>query len=266
MKFLFVLLMVMTAAHAQTSSEYLRLFDQKVYSLKTKGVKDFVVDISSPKLTQDLSEQKTFGNVKKLIFRAYWTANPERLAIEVIGLPEGFVEAKEQLKASILPVVENILPMTMEQRFPGYKIAPGKKAKTFMATDSTGVAPIPSYEIVFDSQDRLTQITGYPPLGSNQTEFIYEKKAFSDGKWVLSSVVTTTEQGGQTVTNSRKLSYGSSQGVGTLSSVTIETEIKGDAANQKPVSQSDVVHFENYQINSGAAFRYFLNDADKASP
>ena len=39
-----------------------------------------------------------FGKVNEVIFRTYWTANPERVAIEVIGLPEGFKEIKEELK------------------------------------------------------------------------------------------------------------------------------------------------------------------------
>lgn len=267
MKILLSFFLLMTfSAWAQKPTEYLNLFDNKIYSLKTKGVKDFVVDITSTKLTKQINEQKTFGNVKKLVFRTYWTANPERLAIEVLGLPEGFLEAKEGLKASMLSVLDNLLPMTLPQRFAGYKFSAGKKPGLFMATDTTGLAPVPSYELHFDSQDRLTKIVGHPALGTTSTDLMYEKKAFSDGKWVLTSSVTSSSQGGGTLTSSRKLDYSSTQGIGTLASVALETEQKWEKGDAKPVSQSDVVVFENYQINSGAAFKYFLNEADKVQP
>lgn len=267
MKFLTALLVLLSlTAFAQDPAEYFNLFDNKVYSLKTKGVKDFVVDITSSKLTEQINDQKTFGLVKKVIFRTYWTANPERLAIEVIGMPEGFQEAKESLKASILPLMDNVLPMTMTQRFPGYKFTAGSKPKEFIATDTTGIAPIPSYVIRFDNQDRLTQIIGNRPVGTSSMDLLYEKKAFTDGKWALTLATNTASENGQTITSSRKVNYGTSQGMGIVSSVVLTTEQKWENPKLKPISQSDEVKFENYKINSGEAFKFFLGDADKPAP
>lgn len=255
---LFILVTLPTLAADQ--GEYLKFFDSKVYSLKTKGVKDFTVEISSSKLTKQLNDLKSFGEIKNLKFKLYWTANPERLDIEIIGLPDGFLQLKDELRASILPVIDNLLPMTLAQRFPGYKFTAGKEKATILATDTTGLAPIPSYTLEFDSQDRLIKIVGNRPLGTQEIDFIFEKKAFTDGKWALISVESEVSDNGQTIKIIRKLNYGSTQGIGTLSSVDMTTEQSLKKEGAKPVSQSDHIEFSNYQINSGAAFKHFLSD------
>lgn len=241
--------------------EYLKFFDTKVYSLKSKGVKDFTVEVSSSKLTEQLNELKSFGQVKNLRFKLYWTANPERFDIEVLGLPDGFLQLKDELRASLLPLLDNLLPMTLAQRFPGYKFATGKEKATITATDTSGLAPIPSYTLQFDAQDRLIKIVGNRPLGSQEIDFNFEKKAFTDGKWALQSVVTETSEAGVTVKSTRKLSYGSTQGIGTLSSVEMTTEQTLKRDGPKPPVQTDQVEFKNYQINTGEAFKHFLSES-----
>lgn len=267
MKALLLSLVLFTfAAQAEEPLAYFTLFDNKVYSLKTKGVKDFVVDLSSSKLTGQINEQKTFGVVKKVIFRAYWTQNPERLDIEVLGLPEGFHEAKAQLISSMIPMMDNILPMTVAQRFPGYKFSATAKPKEFTATDSSGVAPVPSYLLRFDEQDKLTEVIANRHVGSSQMTFNYEKKAFTDGKWAMEQSSSKSSENGQTITSSRKLTYGSSQGIGVVSSVTLTTEQKLDKGDSKPVTQSDEIKFENYKINTGEGLKHFLSEAQKSTP
>lgn len=259
--FALLLSLLSFSAFAADIGEYLKFFDSKVYSLKTKGVKDFTVEVASSRLTKQLNDLKSFGEIKNLKFKIYWTANPERLDIEVIGLPDGFQQLKDELKASILPLMDNLLPMTLTQRFPGYKFTSGKEKSTILATDSTGLAPIPSYSLQFDSQDRLIKIVGNRPLGTQEIDFTFEKKAFTDGKWALVSVVTETVDAGQTISVTRKLNYGTTQGIGTLSSVEITTEQVLSKEGAKPVAQSDQIEFYNYQINSGAAFKHFLSDS-----
>src|SRR4051812_30662915 len=100
MKALFGLLLFTTLSYAQDPMAYIKNFESKVYSLKNKGVKDFVVDIENPQLTKQLNDQQVFGKLKEVYFRLYWTAEPMRLNMDVMGLPEGFVEVKEELKAS----------------------------------------------------------------------------------------------------------------------------------------------------------------------
>lgn len=252
-----VILLSSFSTIAQDHKTYFGLYDRKVYSLKTKGVKDFVVDVKSSDLTQKVNDQKIFGNVKDLIFRVHWTLVPERLAVDIVGLPEGFFEAKNQLRASFLPLLDNLLPMPIEQRFPGYKILAGTTPKNFVATDSSGLAPIPKYLLKFDELDRLIDITGQKPVGSWSMNWAYDKKAFSEGKWVIGQVTVTNTEGGQTIKTSRKLNYGSVQGIGVLTEVVLTVE----QIAEKTTRAEETIEFTNYKINTGEGMRYFLGDS-----
>lgn len=251
------------SAWGQDPTAYLNAFDAKIYSLKSKGVKDFVVDIQSSKLTKQLDEQMIFGKVKEVTFRTYWTANPERLAIEIIGLPEGFKEVKEDLKNSVLSVMDNILPSTTAQRFSGYKFQVGAAPKEFLAKDTTGIATIQSYVLKFDKEDKLSEVVGNKAVGSLVLIPKYEKESFTDGKLVLKSLRTTTSENGQTAVVKKVLGYGTSQGIGVVTRVTTSTEQKSAAPGAKPLNSEESVDFKNYKINSGAAFKYFLGSESK---
>jgi predicted HAD superfamily phosphohydrolase YqeG len=64
MKFFVVLFLFSLGAIAQEPSTYLKIFDSKVYSLKTKGVKDFVVDLENTRLTKQINDQQSFGKIE----------------------------------------------------------------------------------------------------------------------------------------------------------------------------------------------------------
>ncbi|WP_408098455.1 hypothetical protein ACJVC5_05965 [Peredibacter sp. HCB2-198] len=262
MKALLCLLFVTsTAAFAQDPGTYLKNFDNKVYSLKSKGVADFVVDIESSKLTKQMNDQQVFGKVKEVVFRTYWTAKPERLAIEVEGLPEGFKEVKEELKASLLGMMDNLLPPTMAQRFPNYKLSNGTNPKEILAQDTSGAAPIPSFVLKFDKDDKLTEVVGQRPIGTLVISPVYVKESFTDGRYVLKEQTTVSTEGGQTVTIKKELDYGNSQGIGVLTGVEVTTEQKGQSG--KPVSSTEKLTFKNYKINTGDALKYFLGEGTK---
>lgn len=265
MKALLCFLLLLSSAYAQDPSAYLKSFDAKVYSLKSKGVKDFVVDIENAKLTKNLNDQQLFGKVEELIFRVYWTANPERLAIEVVGLPQGFKEVKEDLKMAIMGVVESLIPQSMEQKFSGYKFSPGATAREIMAKDTSGIAPVPSFLLKFDEQDKLIEVRGVKPIGTLIVKPKYEKESFSDGKLVLKEQTTTTSENGQTLIMTKELEYGDSQGIGVLTEVEASTEHRSSQEEAKPMTTKESITFKNYKINSGDALKYFLGES-KAAP
>lgn len=249
---------------SQDPTVYLNNFEAKVYSLKTKGVKDFVVDIESSKLTKQMNDQMIFGKVNEVVFRTYWTANPERIAIEVLGLPEGFKEIKEELKLTMMSVMDNLIPLPTVQRFAGYKFHSGSTPKEFVAQDSTGIAMIQSYVLQFDNQDRLVNVIGKKPIGTLTITPKYEKESFADGKWVLHSMSTESAENGQTVKVVKELDYGRHQGIGVLTEVKITTE-QGPGGNSKPLISEEELEFKNYKINTGEALKYFLGETSKAA-
>lgn len=255
-------LFVTLTTWAQDPKAYLTVFDNKVYSLKTKGVQDFTVDIESSRLTKYVNDQMIFGKIPKLTFRTYWTSNPERMAIEVIGLPEGFKEVKEELKMSILAQMDYLLPMTSENRFNGYQFS-SQGNKEILAQDKSGLAPIPSYILKFDATDKLVEIIGRKPIGTFQILNNYEKDSFADGKWVLKTQTTTSSESGQTLTIKKVFTYGDSQGIGVLSKVNLSTLQKWDNPKIKSVEQEESLTYKNYKINAGEALKYFLGEQKK---
>ncbi len=248
---------------AQDPISYLNEFDKKVYSLKTKGVQDFIVDVESNKLTQQINEQGIFGRVNKLTFRVYWTANPERLAIDVLGLPEGFREVKEEMKYGVLQQLELLLPQTIVKKFTGYKFTPNPGTKDLIAKDVSGIASIPVFILKFDNQDKLQEIVGKKPVGTMNTAVSYEKESFADGKYVLKNQTTTVNENGQTITVKKELKYGNSNGTGVLSSVTTTTQTQIENSKAKPFILSETLSFDNYKINTGGAMKWFLGSEGK---
>lgn len=266
MKALLCFIFVISSAFAQDPAAYLKGFDGRIYSLKSKGVNNFIVDIESSKLTKQMNDQQMFGKVEELIFRVYWTSNPERLAIEVNGLPDGFREIKEELKLSILGQIDNLLPQPTAAKFAGYKFVQGSKPKEIQAQDTTGLAPIPSFTLKFDEQDKLTEVIGHKPIGTMNVKPVYSKESFADGKLVLMEQTSVTQENGQSITVRKELDYGKSQGIGVLTEVTVTTEQKSDTTNAKPTSVRETLEFKNYKINDGEALKYFLGDAKEAAP
>jgi hypothetical protein len=266
MKALLVSLFMISSAFAQDSAEYLKNFDSKIYSLKSKGVDNFVVDIRSSKITKQLNDQQIFGKVEDVIFRTYWTAKPERLAIEIVGLPEGFKEVKDDLKGSILTVVENLIPPTFAQQFNGYKFTAGSKPKEILANDPSGLAAVPSFTLKFDKEDKLIETVANKPIGTLVMKPDYEKESFAEGKWVLKELVTTASENGQSMKVTKELSYSKVSGIGVLSEVELTVEQSGMGENAKPVSKSDTVEFKNYKINDGEALKYFLGEVKVVAP
>ncbi len=248
---------------AQDPKVHLANFYNRVYSLKTKGVKDFVVDISSSRLTNQINDQMTFGKVKNLVFRVYWTSNPERMDVEILGLPEGFRELKEELKLSLLSLMENLLPPSFEQKFNGFVITKSTKVGEFIASDKSGIAPIGTYYLKFNDKDSLTEIEGRPALGSFVVKTEYEKTGFSDGKWVLAKQVSNSDQNGISVQTKKKLEYGESKGIGVLEEVQIETTTKSANNEKFNANSEETLEFKNYHIDSGLALKYFLGDSVK---
>ena len=207
-----------------------------------------------------------FGKVDEVIFRTYWTANPERIAIEILGLPDGFKEIKEELKLSIMSIMDSLLPIPTTQKFAGYKFQAGSGSKDYVAQDATGLATVQSYILRFDNTDKLIEVIGKKAVGELLITPKYEKESFADGKLVLKSLNTSSSQNGQTLNVKKDHSYGTSQGLGVLSRVRITTEQSSSTKQAKPLILEETIEFKNYKINNGDALKYFLGEGSKPTP
>lgn len=254
------LVIISSGVIAQDPTAYFKSFDSKTYTLKSKGVRDLVVDIENPKLTKELNEQGAFGQIKELIFRVHWTSSPERMAVEVIGMPDGFLEVKESLKARSIVAIETLFPQGVSDKFASLKITQGPGKREFTATDSSNLAPIQSYTIKFDEQDRLVEVAGNKVFGTYSVNPVYTKESFGDGKWVLTSQTSEDSDGANSMTSSRSISYGKAQGLAVPSELEIAIEQKNQASKNNNKFKENFV-FKNYRINDGSAVKYFLGES-----
>lgn len=264
---LLVCLMVSSVtALAQDAEGVIHLSDEKNYTPRAKGLRDLVVDIVSPNLTKQLNEQMIFGNVQEAVFRVYWTAEPERVAIEVMGLPEGFAEIKQELKASMIGYLETVIPLPLSKRLASYKkrLDP-KNSKVVIAEDTSHQMPIPVFEMTFAASGVIEKLVGKKPVGLVTTTYKYGQESWSDPRLVLLGTSTESQDGPQILQSTSEITYLATAGMGLPSMVKINTKqtIRAMTTTDKPIqrSQSDTINFKNYKVNAGAATKWFLGQA-----
>jgi hypothetical protein len=243
---------------AQDSVAFLRNFDTKVYSMKNKGIKDVVLEIENEKFTSQLNARQIFGKLNSVIVRVYWTSQPERIALDVIGLPEGFREIREEIKLAVIPALEAAFPPSVEQRFPGYKFSQGAREREIMAQDLSGLAAIPSYVLKFNESGVLSEIVANKPVGTTSILTKYVKEGFADGKQVLTEQITQIIENGAEISINRKLSYQKHEGISVIKNLKIETKQKNLNDPKKVFSEAEDFRFSNFRINQGDALKYFL--------
>lgn len=262
----FVLFFVLPwSAGAQDPAALLRTSDEKIYNPKAKGLADLVVDVVDPQLTKQLNDQMIFGIVNEVSFRIYWTAKPERIAIDVLGLPEGFREIKEELKARAIGNFEAIVPLPIEAKFKGYQLAQGAGTqRSVVATDKSGLAPIPEFVFNFDAESRLSQIVAKKAIGTQVTTLEWKKSPWSEPRSHAQRAVSVAVDGPQSTEVSTETSWQVVAGIGVPASVKTSTRQSLKApGQQKPAERKveEVIYFKNYKVNQGEAMKWFLGQS-----
>ena len=254
MKLFCCLLLWSFSALAQV--ELLQNFDKKSYTPRLKAITDIVVELENDKIKDQLNEQKIFGHIKNLSFRFYWTAQPERLAVEIIGLPEGFKEVKEELKANVLPTFENVVPLPLEKKFANFALT--RKSKNVInAKDKNSLAAVTSHDLVFNAQEALSEIISHRSVGEMVSKYVYDKTSFSDGRWVLKAQETLVEEGGQKMSVKKEISYHVVAGAGFPQEVNVRTRQQGLSGN---FENTESIRYKNYSVNKGDALKFFLSE------
>ena len=218
-------LFISMSALAQDAAGLIRLADEKNYTPRAKGLRDLVVDLVSPQLTKQLNDQLIFGHVSEAIFRIYWTAEPERVDMDIVGLPAGFNEIKEELKASMIGKLETVIPLQLSKRLSAYKFrTEPAKPGVVIASDSTNQMPITEFEMTFAKTGVIEKLVGKKPVGIVTTTYKYAQESWSDPRLVLVATVTKVEDGPRTIVTNTEISYLVTAGMG-LPSV-LKTESK----------------------------------------
>ncbi len=260
---------VVSTAFSQDAIGYLKKSDEIAHNPKFRGLKDLVVDLVSPQMSKQLNDQKIFGNVREVSFRIYWTAQPERIAIEVFGLPDGFREIKEELKAVMIGRLESIIPLALEKKLQGYQFKlDTKKPRTVSAVDPSYQRPIPEYELTFDVEGKLTIMVAKKPVGQASTTLTWAKAPWSEPRYYVTRMLARSEEGPQVTETETDTTWQVIAGMGVPSSVRtrIKQTLKQPGAGSKPIERSieETLNFKNYKVNAGEAMKWFLGHSTAA--
>jgi hypothetical protein len=246
---------------AQDVVSLIKTHEEKSYNPRQKGLTDLVVDMVSPQITKQLNDQLIFGTLKDVSFRIYWTATPERLSIEVLGMPEGFNEIKQDLKRTIIAQFEGVIPIPLDKKFLKYKLQlDPKNKKGITAKDHTGLQVIPEYILNFNNDGRLSEIIAKKSIGEAVTKFTWKKSSWSDPRSFIEKTEMTSIDGPQETNTASVTTWIVEKNIGLPSKLEITTIQKirdQEGKNQERKIVEDFL-FSNYKVNEGEALKWFF--------
>lgn len=251
-------------AWSETKIEEIVQYEIRSYDPQRNGLTDLVFEARIDNVTDMLNKAKTLGTLTDVYFKVYW-ASPSQYKIEVMGLPNGFQEVRDDLSTLIKGKLEFVIPEKFSQKFKDYtlKAAPIANGKMVKAVDLTYTMATPEVDIVFDNNSKLKSVETRAPQSSVKTEFSHSTKAWSNNKLVIDKVVSVSKQGPSTMTVTNSIDYAAVSGMGFPSQITVknvtETVIPAHGKEKEKRNKTDsgtTIRFSKYEVNTGKGQRF----------
>ncbi|MBY0415705.1 MAG: hypothetical protein K2Q18_16140 [Bdellovibrionales bacterium] len=270
MKFFFLLITSLIAISgaqnvlAQTKIAEFEEYEIRSYDPQKNGLTDLVFEARIDNLTEILSKTQTFGKLADVYYKIYWM-KPDQYRIEVLGIPKGFEEVREDLSMLIRGKLEFIIPQKFSDRYKPYtlKVEPIADGKLIKAIDDTYTLAIPQVDLVFDSSGKLKSTETKSPPGPVKTEFTQTPKAWSNNKLVIDKIVSISKVGSASTTITNAIDYAAFSGVGLPTKITVKTVNEGIIPATKKEKEKKVknesgttIRFTKYEVNTGKAQRF----------
>ncbi|MAF78278.1 MAG: hypothetical protein CME63_00775 [Halobacteriovoraceae bacterium] len=238
-------------------------FDLTSYNPIKTGLKDVYCEVRLDGLTEQIKKQYVTVKIKNEIYYELYWMYPGRVALEVQGIPRGFDQLRESLKALIVNRIDYLIPQEISPKLRGYKLKEKKVGSNTVleGEDPTNTKAINKIEVSFNNQGVLTKYKSYSPLGFQDSLFDYEKKSWSKNKWVLDEVRTKMIQGPQITETETEIEYENVVGFGMPGEITVKTKqsVVAPGENEKKIAREgeSKLTFTNYKLNMGMAQKYF---------
>jgi len=268
MNFLKHLFLMMFIFSSFANIEEFEQFEIRSYSPQLRGVRDLVFEVRIDGLTDILTKNLALGKLVDVYFKVYWLS-PSQYRIEVMGLPNGFVEVKDDLKSLIKGKLEFVLPENFSAKFKDYtlKVEPTVDGKLIKAIDATYTLAVPELNIFFDKENKLKFIESMAPMSKVKTEFFHSPKAWSNNKLVTDKIISKSGIEGNSLVVSNEIEYLSIEGVGFPSKVqvkniqeyTVPASKKGEKAKIAKKEVNSKILFSKYEVNTGKAQRFIVD-------
>jgi hypothetical protein len=272
-KMIFTLFLVLSgpllfASENEKLEKLFQLNEVYTYQASRFGLRDLVVQIKIEDLTKLLNDKMIFGKLDNVYFKLYWQF-PQKIDVEVIGLPNGYKEVKSQLKQLVYNKLELIFPSPLRQFVKNYKMkwfknSGEKNGQKVYFIDPSGLLAIREMTMTLSDQGLLSELVTVHPLLTNHATFKYMVRPCSQNKYLLESyvvkgVVSTGSEEVQT-----NINYGSIENLCLPSEVKSVTKQVLSVDREKKLDEQKrelimIFRFEKYEINTGAATAYLKN-------
>lgn len=266
LKLLFCLFILTLGSSALAQVAEIEEFDLRMYNPKKAGLKDLVFEARISNLKKILDEKKIFGELIDVYYKVHWIF-PGEYRITIEGLPKGFKELKEELVGLILTRLDFVIPEDFAPRFRAYsfKKETVSNGVRLLGEDKTHTRPIDRIQLDFDKRNLLQEFHTFSPAGTTKTSFRFDTKRWSQNKWVLHNMKTTTTAGNVSSSTEMDFEYESIAGIGLPSTVQVKMTqsliLPDEVKDQpKPEEVEYTINFTQYEVNSGKAATYIMNN------
>ncbi len=244
-------------AYGNSPESYIKSFDVRLYNPINFGLKDLRVKARIKDLTSKLNEQLVFGKLKDVYFEFYWKA-PDKIKVEVFGMPEGFKEVKDQLKQGILLRSDFIIPRALSEKVKGYELKlDSEKGKTSItAVDTKGVQAHSEIIYLFNENDVLNKSILKSAMGMETLTMNFDKRSWSQNKLVLGSYTTQRVEGVNTISTEVQVKYEKVGTYGFPKSIQSKTKqvLTQPVGKKKQTYEREFtseISFFDHQVNTG---------------
>lgn len=262
----FAIMMVPAAVWSQSKIEEIEQYEIKSYDPQKTGLTDLVFEARVDNLTEVLNKTQTFGKLTDVYFKIYWLS-PAQYKIEVMGIPKGFQEVRDDLSTLIKGKLEFIIPEKFSDKFKAYtlKAEPIADGKLIKAIDDTYTLAVQEVNIIFDKVGLLKTVETKGGLSAVKTEFFQSPKSWSNNKLVIDRVIAITKQGTSSLTITNTVDYVTVAGIGFPAKITVKNISEGvipptqkEKEKKFKNESGTVIKFSKYEVNTGKAKRFMM--------
>ncbi len=253
---------------SEVQNSELEEFEIRSYSPQSSGLKDLVFELRVDGLKEILEKSLVIGKLSDLYFKVYWQY-PSEFRVEVMGLPKGFKEVKDDLKQLVMGKLEFVIPGKISDKLKAYKIKvePITDGKLLKAIDETYTLAVPEIDLTFDKQGRLKIMETKMSQGALVSEFQYSPKSWSNNKLTLDRVSSSSSANGSKLSVINEIEYASVAGFGLPLNLKVINIVEYMQApkdqKEKPKLEKketkSYLRFSKYEVNTGKAAR-FINE------
>ena len=203
--------------------------DNSIYNPLKFAVKEITFNIEIEGLAKEISDLNSYGKIEKVLFEVN-VDKLRRINVKVFGIPNGFTELIENLKAKLVPYLELLFPQSLSNFYRSYELK--SNGNRVSAVDQSYLKPIRESYMLFEKNGILLENKIKTAQGTQIINFEHGHGSNGLKELVLEKV-------------NRKIIYGPSH-------LLSATEIKYDNDSRIPFPKEiyTVFTFENKENNS----------------